>query len=209
MEPTTDERDRTERPPRPYKAPRVGDSRAPVTTIIVLAVGVVAVVIGLVILSSISGDSTRPEAGQAPSAVASTPPISIVGIPTAAPTTTAAAAAAAPTAGKGDAPLLVVNASGVGGSASSMMAELAADGYAASKVANAKGGRLEQTVVYFVAGDAVAEGVARVLSAQIPQAQVEPMPDPPPIDRPLNGATVALMIGRDIAGRSLAGLAAG
>ena len=44
---------------------------------------------------------------------------------------------------------------------------------------------------------------------QIPQAQVQPMPDPPPIDRPLNGATVALMIGRDIAGRPLADLAAG
>jgi hypothetical protein len=206
MEPTTDERDRTARPPRPYRAPRVGDSRAPVTTIIVLAAGIVAVVIGFVILSSISGDSTSPEPGVTTTAAATPPPISIVGIPTAAPTTTIIAG---PTAGKGDAPLLVVNASGVGGSATSMLAELAADGYATSKVANSKGARLDQTVVYFIAGDAAAEGVARVLATQIPQAQVQPMPDPPPIDRPLNGATVALLIGRDIAGRSLADLAAG
>ena len=35
-------------------------------------------------------------------------------------------------------------------------------------------------VVYFVAGDAAAEGVAHLLTTQIPQAQVQPMPDPPP-----------------------------
>ena len=204
MEPTTDERDRGRR--RPPRAPRVGDSRSPVTTIVVLALGAVAVIVGLVILFSITGDSTPSDTSEAPTTVATTTPISIVGIPTAAPTTTTIAA---PTGGKGDAPLLVVNASGVGGSASSMLAELAADGYAASKVANMKGGRLEQTVVYYVAGDAAAEGVARLLTTQIPQAQVQPMPDPPPIDRPLNGATVALMIGRDIAGRPLADLAAG
>jgi hypothetical protein len=206
MEPTTDERDHTDRPRRPYKAPRVGDSRAPITTLIVLAVAAVAVIIGFVILSSISGESTRSPTAETVSAPATSTPISVVDIPTAAPTTTTVAA---PTAGKGDAPLLVVNASGVRGSATTMLAQLAADGYAAKKLANAKGGRLEQTVVYYVAGDAAAESVARLLATQIRQAQVQPMPDPPPIDRPLNGATVALMIGRDIAGRSLAELAAG
>ncbi len=206
MEPVTEERDLTDGRRRPPRAPRLGDSRAPITTIVVLAAGAVAVIIGLVILRSITGDSTSPETGGATTAVVTVPPISIVGIPTAAPTTTTVAA---PTAGKGDAPLLVVNASGVGGSASSMLAQLGADGYATSKVANMKGGRLEQSVVYYVAGDAAAEAVARLLGAQIPQAQVEQMPDPPPIDRPLNGATVALMIGRDIAGRPLADLAAG
>jgi hypothetical protein len=35
------------------------------------------------------------------------------------------------------------------------------------------------------------------------------MPDPPPLDRPLNGATVALMLGTDAAGHSLADLATG
>jgi hypothetical protein len=210
MEPITDQRDLTggrdgRRPPRP---PRVGDSRSPVTTIVVLALGAVAVIIGLVLLFSITGDSTPSETAATPTAVATTTPISVVGIPTFAPTTTTTAPAA-PTAGKGDATVLVVNASGVGGSASSMLAALAADGYSASKVANATGGRLAQSVVYFVAGDAAAEAVARLLATQIPQAQVAPMPDPPPIDRPLNGASVALMIGRDIAGRPLADLAAG
>src|SRR6185436_20687378 len=129
MEPMTDERDLTGGRRRPPRAPRVGDSRSPVTTIIVLAIGAVAVIIGLVLLFSITGDSTPSETAEAPTAVVTTVPISIVGIPTAAPTTTTIAA---PTAGKGDAPLLVVNASGVGGSASSMLAQLAADGYAAA-----------------------------------------------------------------------------
>ena len=153
----TDERDLTGRGDgrRPPRAPRVGDSRSPVTTIVVLAIGAVAVIIGLVLLFSITGDSTPSETAATPTAVATTTPISVVGIPTAAPTTTTVAA---PTAGKGDAPLLVVNASGVGGSASSMLAQLGADGYATSKVANMKGGRLEQSVVYYVAGDAAAEG---------------------------------------------------
>jgi hypothetical protein len=30
------------------------------------------------------------------------------------------------------------------------------------------------------------------------------MPQPPPLDRPLDGATVALMLGQDAAGRPLA-----
>jgi hypothetical protein len=206
MEPSTEQRDLSggrRRPPRP---PRVGDSRSPVTTIVVLAVGAVAVIVGLVILFSITGDSTPSETNEATTVALTTTPISLVDIPTFAPTTTAPAV---PTAAKTDATVLVVNASGVGGSASSMLAQLAADGYSASVVANMTGGRLEQSAVYFVAGDAKAEGVAHLLATQIPQAQVQPMPDPPPIDRPLNGATVALMIGRDIAGRSLADLAAG
>ena len=111
----TDERDLTGGRRRPPRAPRVGDSRSPVTTIVVLALGAVAVVVGLVILFSITGDSTPSETVETPTTVATTTPISIVGIPTAAPTTTTIAA---PTSGKGDAPLLVVNASGVGGSAS-------------------------------------------------------------------------------------------
>src|SRR5215213_6136116 len=162
MQPTTHERDHTDRPRRPFKAPRVGDSRAPITTMIVLAAAAVAVIIGLGILSSISGESTRSPTAETAGAPATSTPISVVDIPTAAPTSTTVAA---PRTRKADAPLLVVNASGVGGSATTMLAQLAADGYAAKKVANAKGGRLDRTVVYYIAGDPAAEGVARLLSA--------------------------------------------
>jgi hypothetical protein len=90
-----------------------------------------------------------------------------------------------------------------------MISELAAAGYITAPVANATGPRLEQSIIYYVEGDPDALGVARLLAEQIPTAQTLPMPNPPPLDRPLNRATVALLLGRDAAGRSLAELQAG
>ena len=192
--------------PRARRPPRLGESRAPVTTITVLALAAVAVIAGLLILRSVTGDSTRDdEANTSSTTTTSLLPVVITVGPVASSSTTLAV----PTAAKSDAILIVANASGVGGSATSMLAQLGADGYTTSRVANVTGGRLEQSVIYYVAGQPAAEAVARLLSAQVPQAQVAPMPDPPPLDRPLGDATVALLIGRDIAGRPLAELAAG
>jgi len=84
-----------------------------------------------------------------------------------------------------------------------MTAELAAAGYTTAPVANATGPRLERSVIYYLAGDPTSVAVARLLAEQIPSAQTLPMPRPPPLDRPLNRATVALMLGRDVAGRPL------
>jgi hypothetical protein len=193
--------------PRARRPPRLGESRAPVTTITVLALAAVAVIAGLLILRSVTGDSTRDddEADTSSTTTTSLLPVVI----TVGPVATSSTTVAVQTAAKSDAILIVANASGVGGSATSMLAQLGADGYTTSRVANVTGGRLEQSVIYYVAGQPAAEAVARLLSAQVPQAQVAPMPDPPPLDRPLGDATVALLIGRDIAGRPLAELAAG
>ncbi len=90
-----------------------------------------------------------------------------------------------------------------------MTAQLAAVGYATTGVANATGPRLERSIIYYVEGDPDALAVAGLLAAQIPTAQTLPMPQPPPLDRPLNGATVALILGRDAAGRPLTELQTG
>jgi hypothetical protein len=193
---------------RARRQPRLGDSRAPATTITVLAIAAAAVIAGLLILRSVTGDSTRADdEAETTSTSSSLPPVVITVGPVASTTTTAAVAA--PTAAKSDATVMVANASGVGGSATAMSAELAANGYTTSRVANVTGGRLQQSVIYYIAGQPGAEAVARLLNTQIPQAQLAPMPDPPPLDRPLGDATVALLIGVDIAGQPLAALAAG
>ena len=90
-----------------------------------------------------------------------------------------------------------------------MAAELEADGYTTAAVANTTGPQLERSIVYYVTGDPASLAVARLLVEQIPTARALPMPEPPPLDRPLSGATVALMLGRDAAGRSLAELQTG
>ena len=110
---------------------------------------------------------------------------------------------------RSDATVVVANASGVDRSATAMTAELAADGYATTAVANATGPRLESSIIYYVEGDPAALSVARLLAQQIPTAQTLPMPQPPPLDRLLNGATVALILGKDAAGRPLTELQTG
>ena len=191
--------------------PKLGDTRSPVTTIVVLAAAAVAVLAGFVILGSITNDisassevfsdSATTTIAAAPAATAP-PPITST---TSSTTTTTVV----PNASKSDAVVVVANASGVGGSATSMISQLAAAGYTMAPVANATGPRLEQSIIYYLESNPKALGVARLLAAQIPTAQTLPMPQPPPLDRPLNTATVALLLGRDAAGRSLAELQTG
>ena len=101
---------------------------------------------------------------------------------------------------------MVVNASGVDRSATAMSDDLSADGYTTAPVANTTGPYLENSVIYYLSGDDSALGVAQLIAEQIPTARTLPMPQPPPVDRPLEGATVALMLGQDAAGRPLAEL---
>src|SRR4051794_20561625 len=110
MEPTTDQRDPTAGGRRPPRGPRLGDSRAPVTTVVVLAAAVVAVIVGLVLLRSITDDSrtAEPDITAAPRTSVA---VTVVAMPELA-TTTAPTTTIGPTAAKGDAAVLVVNASG-------------------------------------------------------------------------------------------------
>jgi cytoskeletal protein RodZ len=203
-------------PPPRRRTPSRGDSRAPVATITVLALAAAAVIAGFLILRSVTAQPAADEVSgastHATATVAATAPpttgAATTTSTTAAPTTTSTTTTV-PGPAKSDATVVVANASGVGGSATKMTAQLAANGYTTAPVANATGPRLDHTVIYYVAADPAAQGVARLLAAQIPSAQTLPLPDPPPLDRPLNRATVVLMLGRDTAGRPLAQLQTG
>jgi hypothetical protein len=177
---------------------------------VLLAGAAIAVVAAFVILRSITDESAGSDrsitAGATTTLTATTPPATtgVVATTTTSTTTTTVAPAA-----KTDATIVVVNASGVGGSATALSNELAADGYATAPVANSSGPRLERSIIYYVEQDPRALGVARLLAEQMPTAQTLPMPAPPPLDRPLNAATVAVMLGTDAAGRPLAELRGG
>ena len=197
----------------PRRPPRVGDTSAPVTTIMVLAVAAVAVIAGFLILRSI----TDPDAGSddvASDAATTTinAPQTTTGmtLPNVETTTTTSTTTTTivPIVPKSAATVVVANASGLDGSATAMTSALTADGYKTIPVANATGPRLEQSIIYYLQGDRGSLGVARLLAEQIPSARTLPMPQPPPLDRPLNGATVALLLGKDAAGRPLAELQA-
>ena len=205
-------------PRRRRRALRLGDSGAPVATVAVLAAAAVAVIAGLVVLRSITDRGVGSEnvvgSDIAASDVATTTvtaaPMSTAARPlsttTTMRTTSTTSTTIASSAAKSDVIVVVANASGVDRSATAMIAELAAAGYTTAPVANATSPRLERSVIYYLEEDPASLAVARLLAEQIPTAQTVAMPDPPPLDRPLNGASVALLLGRDAAGRSLAEL---
>jgi LytR cell envelope-related transcriptional attenuator len=198
---------------RRRRDPTLGDSRAPITTFVVLAAAATAVIAGFLILRSVTdpkADADEP-ASELASTVAAPTSTTVAAAPattTDPPTsTTTTTTTGAPSASKSDATVVVVNASGVDRSATAMSDELSAHGYTTAPVANSTGPYLDRSVVYYVDGDDTSLAVARLLADQIPTALTMPMPKPPPLDRPLDQATVALMLGRDAAGRPLAELA--
>jgi cytoskeletal protein RodZ len=200
---------------RRRRGPRLGDSRAPVTTIVVILAAAAAVIAGFVILRSVTDPDTGPadatggaatSVSPAPESTVSATSVTTSTLPST--STSTSTTTTLPRASKSDAVVLVANASGVDRSATAMTEELAADGYTTSaSVANATGPHLERSIIYYLEGDVGAQGVANLLAEQIPTARALPMPDVPPLDRPLNDATVALLLGTDAAGRSLADLA--
>jgi len=200
-------------PPRP---PRLGESGAPVTTVTLLVLAAVAVIIGFVILRSVSRTSepgtssdTQLEAGDSSPSTLDTSPPSTASSTTSSSSTTSTTTTTTPPARKTDTTIVVANASGVDGSATAMAGDLTADGYLVAPVANAPGQRIERSIIYYLDSDPAASGVAALLAAQIPTAQTLPMPARPPLDRPLGDATVALLLGRDAAGPPLAELITG
>jgi cytoskeletal protein RodZ len=197
---------------RRRRAPRLGDSRAPVANIMVLAAAAIAVFVGFLILRSVTDetpgtDETADAAGGSVDTPTSTTVVAEAVASTGPSTsTTTTTTTTLPPASKSDATVVVVNASGVDRSATAMSDELSADGYTTAPVANTTGPYLENSVIYYLSGDDSALGVAQLIAEQIPTARTLPMPQPPPVDRPLEGATVALMLGQDAAGRPLAEL---
>jgi len=205
----------TSSPRHRRRTPRFGDSGAPITTGALLVAAAVAVIAGFVVLRSITEqvDESESIVGSdiAASHVATTTvtaaPMSTAARPLSTTTTTSTTSTTvASSAAKSDAIVVVANASGVDRSATAMISELEAEGYTTAPVANTTGPRLERSIIYYLVEDPASLAVARLLAEQIPTAQTLAMPEPPPLDRPLNGATVALLLGRDAAGRSLAEL---
>jgi hypothetical protein len=182
----------------------------------VLVAAAVAVLAGFVVLRSITdqvdGSENIVGSDDAASDVATTTdtaaPMSTAArqLSTTTTTSTTTSTTVASNAAKSDAIVVVANASGVDRSATAMISELEADGYTTAPVANTTGPRLERSIIYYLEEDPASLAVARLLAEQIPTAQTLAMPEPPPLDRPLNGATVALLLGRDAAGQSLAEL---
>jgi hypothetical protein len=177
----------------------------------VIAGATIAVIAAFVVLRSITHQTVRSADAIVPATTTTVAaPVSTLSLtPVTSTTSTTTTSTVAPNASKSDATVVVANASGIGGSATAMIAELAAAGYTMAPVANGTGPRLEQSIIYYLESNPKALGVAQLLAQQIPTAQTLPMPQPPPLDRPLNAATVALMLGRDAAGRSLAELQTG
>jgi hypothetical protein len=104
--------------------------------------------------------------------------------------------------------VMVANASGVDGAASTLLAEFAARGYATAKAVNAAGleEELDNSKVYYLADG---EAAARSISAVMGDLVVAPMPTPAWIvgaTEALGEANVLIMLGRDLAGDRIPGI---
>ena len=167
---------------RPRRAVRLGDSRAPATTVVVLAAAAIAVIAGFVVLRSITNQTDGSlDVVSVGATTTVTSPLSTTGL---APSTTTTATTTTTTTTT-TAPSVRIRChrrrgqrERVNRSATAMAAALEADGYTTAPVANGTGPRLERSIVYYVTGDPVALGVARLLVLQIPTARALPMPDP-------------------------------
>ena len=104
--------------------------------------------------------------------------------------------------------VMVANASGVDGAASTLLTEFAARGYATAKAVNAAGleEELDISKVYYLAeGEAAARSIAAVMGDLV----VAPMPTPAWIvgaTEALGEANVLIMLGRDLAGDRIPGI---
>jgi hypothetical protein len=189
------------------RSPRVGDSGSPVGSTLSIVLAVIAVIAGFLILRAVTNDDNGDDGGlgttnsTAPSAsvASSVPGGSTAATPTAAPTQPAVA--------KNAATVSVANASGVAGSAAGMSTALQTAGYTMGTPGNTTAEKLSTSIVYYVNGDANAQGVAALVAADMGGLQTAPMPTPPPIDKGLGTSTVLVMVGTDAAGKTLADLA--
>lgn len=159
--------------------------------------------------SSSSVTSTSAPATVAPTTVVVT--TTVVPTTTIAPTTTTIAPTTTtilPLITEG-AIVLIANAAGVPGAASQLSAELQAVGYAMKEPTDAAGYEesLDATKIYYLP---VAEAAAGSLALVMQVNSVGRMPTPAPIldaQVGLGDATILLMLGKDLAGKTIPGLA--
>jgi hypothetical protein len=166
-----------------------------------IVVAVVAVVVGFLVLRNINDDNGS-DAGGLPgqTTLAETDPDQTTTTTSPAPVTTTTT----PLITTG-ANVVVANASGAGGSAKAMSDALTQAGFTTVKAANAAGAEqlLDASKVYFLTGaDQVAASVARAMGG----IATAPMPAVVPVqggDAGLSGATVLVMLGKDLANKPL------
>jgi LytR cell envelope-related transcriptional attenuator len=190
------------------RSPRAGDSGSPVGSTLSIVLAVIAVIAGFLILRAITNDSDT-DAGLPTGTVGPTSGTTVgtgTAVPGPAGTTVPAATTPAPV--KTGATVSVANASGVSGSAAAMSTALQTAGYTMGTPGNTTGDKLTASVVYYVPGDAAAQGVASSVAADMGGLQVQEMPSPPPIKDGLGTSTVLVMLGSDTANKTLADLQA-
>lgn len=186
------------------RSPRVGESGSPVGSTLTIVLAVIAVIAGFLILRAITDDDD--DAGGITPGTAGTTLDTGTGAPGQTTLPGPGSTPPAETVPKSAATVVVANASGVGGSAASMTQALQGAGYTMGAAGNSTEAQLTASVVYYVAGDANAQGVAAQVAADMGGITTAEMPAAPPIDVGLGGATVLVMVGTDTAGKVLAEL---
>lgn len=195
------------------RSPRLGDARSPVGSTLSIVLAVIAVIAGFLILRELTDDDGGGTAiGSDDTAVDGTAlggagvTSTTNGLGGGGLTTTTASAASTKTLS--GATIAVANVSGVGGSAAAMSSALETAGYeGVGEPGNGTGADQETSSVYYVAGDAAAEAVARSIAADLGGVTTAEMP----ATRPASGGdtdsvTVLVMLGTDAANKSLSEL---
>lgn len=180
-----------QRRPRPQPEPR----GANVNSTLSIIVAVLSVLLGFFILRDIRGDGGGSVTAPAVTETTLSPEESVDTLP-AVPTT----AAIVLTAFK----VQVANASGVSGSAGLLTTELQGRGYIVQPALNKSEvtPRQTSTVVYYLLGS---EAAAAAVAAELGGVSTAPMPAPIPTETGnLGEASVLILLGTDIAGKSLA-----
>ena len=189
------------------RSTRVGDSGSPVGSPLTIVLALIAVAVGFLIFRSIdnsdagglevTGTSTTVAAGATTTVAGATPATTTAG-----PTTTAAARV---TEG---ATVIVANASSQSGVARQMTQQLDTTGYSIAQPTDNTGENLSATVVYYTEAPPLIQTVAQSVARDLGGVDVLPMPSSIPVTGGTIGtATVLVMLGDDIAGRTLSDLA--
>ncbi len=186
--------DQTGRPPRQT----TGGS--PATSTIMLAVTVVAIVVGFLILRNIRNDDGGSVAPQTPNTQVSNSTTSSVAGAVDVTTTTALVDV------KTGTKVQVANSSSGQGVAGKLSKDLQANGFQTGKATNSTGASVAATTVYYdpanTSGQPVAETVARLLGG----VTVQPLPAAIPIQGGAldTGVGVLILLGNDKAGKTIA-----
>ena len=170
---------------------------APMGSTVAIVVTALAVVLGFLILRKVNDHS---DAGATPATSSSTTvpdPGSTVPLP---PTTL-------PPVDKTATKVQVANASNAGGVAGKMTGELSAAGYVTAEATNATvSPKLEASKVIYDAADVNGKAVADLVAATLGGIAVEASPAAPPVKDGAfaAGSGVIVLLGNDLAGRTLA-----